>query len=94
MAPLCLISSIWEERNVRNFEACKTSAEEQTNFMFKSLYTWIVAHNSPRISIFFRIFGFFVLIFLFNRGVSQVYFQCTRIVPLYPFNEIDLLNKK
>jgi hypothetical protein len=39
MAPLCLMSSIWEEWNVRNFEARKTSAEEQTNFMFKiSLY--------------------------------------------------------
>ena len=41
MTPLCLMWYIWRERNVRCFEDC------ETNIMFKSFYTRIVAYHSP-----------------------------------------------
>jgi hypothetical protein len=45
--PLCLMWCIWRERNTMNFKDCEISTIELKTVMFRSLYAWMVAYNSP-----------------------------------------------
>jgi hypothetical protein len=45
IAPLCLMWTIWRERNARCFEDCKKSKEELKNILVKSLFNWTRAYN-------------------------------------------------
>jgi hypothetical protein len=47
-----------ERANARCFEDRETSVVELKNIMFKSFYTWIVAHNSLHFSSFSEFLDF------------------------------------
>jgi hypothetical protein len=81
MTSLCLMWCIWRERNARCFEDREISMEELNNVMFKSLYTWIAAYNSPHFSSFSEFLDF-CSFFLLDRGFL-LYTSC--ILGLRPF---------
>jgi hypothetical protein len=55
MMPLCLLWSLWQERNDRCFEDHKRSLEELKYFFLNTLYLWTAAYVSPLVmnSLFF-----------------------------------------
>jgi hypothetical protein len=64
--PLCLMWCIWRERNTMNFKDCEISTIELKTVMFRSLYAWMVAYNSPPLVLQnFGLVCFFFFFFLF-----------------------------
>jgi hypothetical protein len=49
IVPLCLMWSIWRERNARCFEDCEKTREELNNLV-KSHFSWTWAHNISQFS--------------------------------------------
>jgi hypothetical protein len=58
MAPLCLMWSIWRERNARCFEDCEKTREELKINLVKSLFSWTMAYNISHFSKFFEFVDF------------------------------------
>jgi hypothetical protein len=52
IAPLCLMWTIWRERNARCFEDREKSKDEIKNCLVKSLFNWTWAFNISSISNF------------------------------------------
>jgi hypothetical protein len=50
MAPLCLMWTIWRERNSRCFEDTELTRAELSNRFLKLLFLWAGALNIPQVS--------------------------------------------
>jgi hypothetical protein len=50
MAPLCLIWTIWKERNARCFEDTELTMAEFSNRFLKLLFQWAGVLNIPQVS--------------------------------------------
>jgi hypothetical protein len=50
MAPLCLMWTIWKERNARCFEDKELTMAELSNRFLKLLFLWVGVLNIPQVS--------------------------------------------
>jgi hypothetical protein len=55
---LCLMWSLWREKNARCFEDRENTREELKNNPVKSLFGWIVVYNISQFSNFFEFLDF------------------------------------
>jgi hypothetical protein len=58
IAPLCLMWSIWRERNTRCFEDRDRTKEELKNILVKSLFNWTGPYNISHTSNFSKFVEF------------------------------------
>jgi hypothetical protein len=58
ISSLCLMWSIWRERNTRCFEDCEKSVEELKKILVKLLYIWTKAYNISHVSKFSKFVDF------------------------------------
>jgi hypothetical protein len=58
IAPLCLMWTIWRERNARCFEDHEKSKDELLNLLVKSLFVWTGAFNISSLSSFLQFVEF------------------------------------
>jgi len=78
IAPLCLMWSIWRERNARCLEDREKTKEELKNILIKSLFSWTEVYN---ISHSFNVFEFVDFRFSLScKGdflcIHHVYYGC------------------
>jgi hypothetical protein len=90
IAPLCLMWTIWRERNAKCFEDREKSEDEIKNILVKSLFNWTWAFN-----IFFRFLTSlflwsFVFLFAFS-GALSLYTCVLGLRPFALFNEMNYL---
>jgi hypothetical protein len=50
MVPLCVMWSIWRERNARNFEDCKLGILELKKRVIQTPFSWSVMWHSPQVA--------------------------------------------
>jgi hypothetical protein len=50
MAPLCLMWTIWKERNARCFEDTELAMAELSNRFLKLLFLWVGVLDIPQVS--------------------------------------------
>ena len=82
MAPLCLMWTIWRERNAQCFEDKETTMAKISNRFLNLFFHWAGVLNIPQVSSRHQ-FVDYVLPFI-CKGVSA-YFLCTWVEPLYAF---------
>jgi hypothetical protein len=91
MVPLCVMWSIWQERNTRSFDDCERGLTDLKKLVLQTLYLWRVAWPTPNVSNFFEFID--LCSFASDYG-SFVYFLYTWVAPLCPLFEYTLFFKK